>query len=63
MVAPLVGAWIEILLLSLTLICRVFVAPLVGAWIEILPASIRSGAAFVAPLVGAWIEICPIIRT
>ena len=34
-VAPLVGAWIEIALLS-TSKTLYFVAPLVGAWIEIL---------------------------
>ena len=33
-VAPLVGAWIEILLLS-NQSSPIFVAPLVGAWIEI----------------------------
>ena len=35
-VAPLVGAWIEIVQITITIIkCRV--APLVGAWIE-MPA-------------------------
>ena len=33
-VAPLVGAWIEILILVLTY-TNISVAPLVGAWIEI----------------------------
>ena len=34
LVAPLVGAWIEILITRLSDV-RVQVAPLVGAWIEI----------------------------
>ena len=33
-VAPLVGAWIEIFVL-INLLCHYPVAPLVGAWIEI----------------------------
>ena len=56
MVAPLVGAWIEI--------CNIFyhvtlllVAPLVGAWIEILLFGVYPSTLSVAPLVGAWIEI------
>ena len=55
-VAPLVGAWIEIVSNKLVTI-KGSVAPLVGAWIEIQK---RAGAAVekrVAPLVGAWIEI------
>ena len=55
-VAPLVGAWIEILPVKKEAILQV-VAPLVGAWIEILLGAVVSGAAAVAPLVGAWIEI------
>ena len=55
-VAPLVGAWIEIMqLLRGQPECAV--APLVGAWIEI---QILRGVfvnRIVAPLVGAWIEI------
>ena len=55
-VAPLVGAWIEI---------RIFwrraglqsVAPLVGAWIEIYDKLSDGIIELVAPLVGAWIEI------
>ena len=35
-VAPLVGAWIEIIDQWLELIGESLVAPLVGAWIEIL---------------------------
>ena len=34
MVAPLVGAWIEIAVIVLAFV-QVMVAPLVGAWIEI----------------------------
>ena len=34
-VAPLVGAWIEIMNASYTYSSRLSVAPLVGAWIEI----------------------------
>ena len=56
MVAPLVGAWIEIVLNS-PIFSRSPVAPLVGAWIEILPEETEETALLVAPLVGAWIEI------
>ena len=55
LVAPLVGAWIE-MLLPPPLFVLPFVAPLVGAWIEIRKASSFSLVS-VAPLVGAWIEI------
>ena len=56
LVAPLVGAWIEIRLSSTTLI-KERVAPLVGAWIEIdCDCPVRTDHK-VAPLVGAWIEI------
>ena len=55
-VAPLVGAWIEIIN-SYKQIASPTVAPLVGAWIEI-PLIIPTGfSTAVAPLVGAWIEI------
>ena len=56
-VAPLAGAWIEIVM-------RSFrqpgggVAPLAGAWIEIRSTAYTTGPAPVAPLAGAWIEIC-----
>ena len=55
-VAPLVGAWIEI-------DCREEretisrVAPLVGAWIEIRVIPQSTNHLAVAPRVGAWIEI------
>ncbi len=56
-VAPLVGAWIEILE-CLRNIVVFLVAPLVGAWIEIQSWSCGRCHRSVAPLVGAWIEIC-----
>ncbi len=52
---PLVGAWIEILLRALR--NADMVAPLVGAWIEITTLQHCDIEALVAPLVGAWIEI------
>ena len=55
-VAPLVGAWIEILRTSRPRLV-ISVAPLVGAWIEIFEAILRYKSIGVAPLVGAWIEI------
>ena len=57
MVAPLVGAWIEIGGSNSTF-DKLEVAPLVGAWIEIVYVRIGlKGGRMVAPLVGAWIEI------
>ena len=57
LVAPFVGAWIEILSRSMIgLISQV--APFVGAWIEMIiygPGDPEN--AVVAPFVGAWIEI------
>ena len=55
-VAPLVGAWIEIISVVF-FSSSTSVAPLVGAWIEIV--RIMSGMYInnVAPLVGAWIEM------
>ena len=61
-VAPLVGAWIEILV-GKTAQRATTVAPLVGAWIEILEAAVRCCIVTVAPLVGAWIEITAIPTT
>ena len=56
-VAPLAGAWIEIII-TLCPMMFTWVAPLAGAWIEILS---KISPAFrlyaVAPLAGAWIEI------
>ena len=55
-VAPLVGAWIEMLSIRLAL-DNSHVAPLVGAWIEIRRWGLKNMLMLVAPLVGAWIEI------
>ena len=55
-VAPLVGAWIEITQ-QIMLIIMYSVAPLVGAWIEIGSGKHLSAVIIVAPLVGAWIEM------
>ena len=62
MVAPFVGAWIEIPNIApLELVCPV--APFVGAWIEITASDFKkSDKAMVAPFVGAWIEIPLYIR-
>ena len=57
LVAPLVGAWIEILRTVCNKVYGVTVAPLVGAWIEIVTPSWVRLSIPVAPLVGAWIEI------
>ena len=56
-VAPLVGAWIEILAIAVEGEPDLSVAPLVGAWIEIECNEHGSKWKQVAPLVGAWIEI------
>ena len=56
LVAPLVGAWIEIWRQVLHELV-VAVAPLVGAWIEMLNDALATLKTPVAPLVGAWIEI------
>ena len=56
-VAPLVGAWIEMLLASVFTNEKITVAPLVGAWIEISCRNPLFEKQIVAPLVGAWIEI------
>ena len=55
-VAPLVGAWIEISNTTITTVL-VLVAPLVGAWIEMEAFKDWIFSDPVAPLVGAWIEI------
>ena len=61
LVAPLVGAWIEIALYWIFDVV-VSVAPLVGAWIEILLTRELLYTGIVAPLVGAWIEITTLAR-
>ena len=55
-VAPLVGAWIEMSVVSCTF-STIIVAPLVGAWIEMPWSRDYKDGYYVAPLVGAWIEI------
>ena len=60
-VAPLVGAWIEITG-SRTDWYTHWVAPLVGAWIEMCIIMLTNEQKAVAPLVGAWIEISSSIR-
>ena len=56
MVAPLAGAWIEIVPFK-GLGEVLSVAPLAGAWIEIERMVYRQPPEGVAPLAGAWIEI------
>ena len=56
LVAPLAGAWIEIITRILS-INSGKVAPLAGAWIEIAVLMKQSALTGVAPLAGAWIEI------
>ena len=56
LVAPHVGAWIEIIGKKLK-IDLWFVAPHVGAWIEISVQYPANPTSPVAPHVGAWIEI------
>ena len=56
LVAPLAGAWIEILTHEEAEIIN-DVAPLAGAWIEINPVSVSGKLPDVAPLAGAWIEM------
>ena len=55
-VAPLAGAWIEILLFDSERYVN-GVAPLAGAWIEINNNELLELVYRVAPLAGAWIEI------
>ena len=60
-VAPLVGAWIEMLIPAAT-VRNYSVAPLVGAWIEIQANNKFWNFVDVAPLVGAWIEMISLHR-
>ena len=55
-VAPFVGAWIEIYK-SYGIPPSHRVAPFVGAWIEMHHSDSRLQRRQVAPFVGAWIEI------
>ena len=56
-VAPFVGAWIEIQLSTPLTLPALPVAPFVGAWIEINVQYQPEHYVVVAPFVGAWIEI------
>ena len=56
LVAPFVGAWVEIGDSKGGNI-REGVAPFVGAWVEILRATTRNRQIIVAPFVGAWVEM------
>ena len=56
-VAPFMGAWIEIISIELCVNSDSDVAPFMGAWIEIIKASILQLWISVAPFMGAWIEI------
>ena len=60
-VAPLAGAWIEIVVAG-WLMPQAGVAPLAGAWIEIVGVITNHNKFDVAPLAGAWIEIPISIR-
>ena len=55
-VAPLAGAWIEMLYILIQYRYK-SVAPLAGAWIEIDEKIQNGRTPRVAPLAGAWIEI------
>ncbi len=55
-VAPYMGAWIEIRHQFCTGLC-ILVAPYMGAWIEIGRSPGSFGPGNVAPYMGAWIEI------
>ena len=55
-VAPFVGVWIEISLISLSM-PSLAVAPFVGVWIEICRDDAGYFYVTVAPFVGVWIEI------
>ena len=55
-VAPLAGAWIEIVESAARTEGR-HVAPLAGAWIEIILVRGVGALEPVAPLAGAWIEM------
>ena len=55
-VAPLAGAWIEMMTIR-NVRCLRAVAPLAGAWIEIYTGDLAEIIPPVAPLAGAWIEM------
>ena len=60
-VAPLAGAWIEIVG-TLVQDDLESVAPLAGAWIEIHVIFVMPQRKTVAPLAGAWIEITHLMK-
>ena len=55
-VAPYLGAWIEINFSSKSK-RKGLVAPYLGAWIEIVNNFLLNSSSYVAPYLGAWIEI------
>ena len=55
-VAPFVGVWIEILIVTMVT-GQNMVAPFVGVWIEIISVKPDGWTVSVAPFVGVWIEI------
>ena len=55
-VAPFVGAWIE-MGTPTAIVGMALVAPFVGAWIEMYKSLPIDLTDFVAPFVGAWIEM------
>ena len=55
-VAPLAGAWVEILRVR-NIEYNYVVAPLAGAWVEISSQFTSYAITYVAPLAGAWVEI------
>ena len=55
-VAPLAGAWIEILKRQ-NVSTKRLVAPFAGAWIEMRRMTTSTQRGCVAPFAGAWIEI------
>ena len=61
-VAPLAGAWIEMLYRGVVGALKDKVAPLAGAWIEMWYAKYKNTSQLVAPLAGAWIEILLIVQ-
>ena len=62
MVAPYMGAWIEIIFVDHPK-AQPGVAPYMGAWIEIKPLTLVDDVPEVAPYMGAWIEIHNVLHT
>ena len=58
LVAPFMGAWIEIFTYKMQIDKDRIVAPFMGAWIEINKYKLQDKVNIeVAPFMGAWIEI------